>query len=212
DDGRVSGGMALSAGSGGAGGLVARASSAGVLEVAGLAGGAALTAACGTGGCGATAVGSVGFAAEGGALTGAAGGATACGAAGGLVTDPDGDVGLAEGTRRLTDGAEAADCLDNDCNPDRPQIVSTMDTAAATALPTNMATRFHPIERFGAPLDGTGTLVSPQRMLSISCIHGRRSGSFSSACMTMLSIDAGRARRRRMGAGVPLGCFATTVS
>src|SRR5262245_23854279 len=204
--------MALGAGSGGAGGLVARASSAGVLDVAGLAGGPTLTAACGTGGCGAAAVGSVGFAAEGGALTRAAGGATACGAAAGLVADSDPDVGLAEGIRRLTDGANAADCPDNDLNPASPQIVSTMAAAAATALPTNTAARFQPIDPLWTPLGGTGTLVSPQRLLSTSCIQGRRSGSFSSACMTMLSIDSGRARRRRMGAGVPLGCLATTAS
>src|SRR5262245_4718245 len=109
------------------------------MEVASLAGGAAASGACGTGVCDAIAVGSVGFAAEGGGP-------------------------------------------DDDCDPDSPQIVSTIAAAAAAALPTNVAARVHPIDLLGASLDGTGTLVSPQRLLRISCIHGRSSRPLSGAC------------------------------
>ena len=182
-----------------------------------MAGGAAgATGADGAGGGGAATVGGVGFAARGGAT---AGGATAAGA-GGRAPDSGRVTTLAEGARgptgaRSTDavGADATGRSDDDRSPDSPQIASTMAAAAATALPPKVAVRvhFHPADLLLALLVA-GTLVSPQRPLSISCIHGRSSRSFSSACVTMVSTDAGTARRRRIGIGASERCFARTAS
>jgi len=188
-----------------------------------LAGGAAgATGADGAGGGGAATVSGAGFAAGGGTTArcgGAACGAAAAGA-GGLAADSGRVTTLAEGARgptgaRATDavGADATGRSDDDRSPDSPQIASTMAAAAATALPPKMAVRFHfhPTDPPLAPFVA-GTLVSPQRPLSISCIHGRSSRSFSSACVTMLSTDAGTARRRRIGVGGSARCFARTAS
>src|SRR5262245_53690286 len=69
----------------------------------------------------------------------------------------------------------AAERAADPCRATSPQVPNaTIATAQATALPT-------PAVR--VRLRATGTVISPQSPLSISCIQGLRSGSFSRACM-----------------------------
>ncbi len=93
----------------------------------------------------------------------------------------------------------------DDRDPSSVHAPKTASKAAANATPPLiMAGRFQ--SRIA------GAFVSPQRPLSISGTQGLSSGSFSSACMTMRSVEGGTARRRPTGGGGAVSCLAMTPS
>ena len=85
----------------------------------------------------------------------------------------------------------------------RLQATTTTSDAARAAPPTIATVR---VRRF------VGRCASDQRPLRTSCMSGLSPGCLSSACVTMLSTEAGTARRGRIGGGGSVRCFSRTAS
>src|SRR5439155_22131404 len=202
--GGADGGVALAAGDGATAGLAGAAASGDADGGVALAAGDGATAGLAGAAASGDADGGVALAAGDGATAGLAGAVVVAGGGaaaraldvGGELPGACADVGggaVGWASGRRSDGRSAS----------RLQATTTTSDAARAAPPTIATVR---IRRFG------GRCASDQRRLRTSCMSGLSPGCLSSACVTMLSTEAGTARRGRIGGGGSVRGFSRTAS